>query len=362
MKDYYKILGVTKSADDEAIKKAYRRLAHEHHPDKKGGNEAKFKEINEAYQVLSNKDKRSSYDRFGTAEPFAQGSPFGGDGSFAGFDFGNINFGTEDGGNIGDIFEAFFEGMGVRQKRRNYERGSDLEISETITLEEAFHGAARKLHFETLDKCSACGGYGYNEKAGKKKCATCDGRGEVRESKRTFFGNFSQVKPCAECLGTGEKPNEICGHCAGAGRVRAKKDVAYEILAGVSDGQIIKIKGVGEAGVRNAEAGDLYVRVRIKPNTLFERKESDLYLKKDLNIIDAILGNKIQFTGIDGRKIETEISVGFNLRERMKIAGEGMPHLGARGRGDLYISFQIIVPRRPNAKAKKLLEELRGEL
>lgn len=367
-KDYYKILGVDKNASEEQIKKAFRRLAHEHHPDKQSGNEGKFKEINEAYQVLSNKEKRSAYDRFGTANFGAGGfSAEGGPASGWGFgnaqnwDFSNVNFGGG-GVDMNDIFEAFFDGLGVKQKRRNYERGADLEIEEVITLEEAFRGISKKLRYDALAKCDICGGHGYDVKTGVKTCSACNGRGEINEIRKTFFGNFSQVRTCGECFGSGKKPNQVCKDCKGAGRKTGAREINYDILPGIADGQIIKIKNAGEAGERNTAAGDLYVRVRVKPHPIFERKEHDLYMKKDLHIIDAMLEEKIAFDGIDGKKISVQIPVGFRLRENLKIAGEGMPRLESYGRGDLYISLDIKMPKKPSAKAKKLLEELKGEL
>lgn len=368
-KDYYKILGVERSSSDEQIKKAYRRLAHEHHPDKKSGNEAKFKEINEAYQVLSNKEKRTTYDQFGTADFNAggfNGNPFGGfstgEGPGAGWDFNNINFGAGGEVNVGDIFEAFFEGMGVKQKRRSYERGSDLEVRELITLEEAFHGVSKKLSYDVLLKCETCGGHGYDVKTGVKTCDACNGQGEIQETKKTFFGNFAQVRGCGECFGTGKKPNQICKDCRGLGRKKGTKEINYDILAGIADNQIIKIAGAGEAGERNTESGDLYVRVKIKPHAVFRREENDLYITKELPIIDALSEEKIIFMGLDGRKIGVPIPVGFHLRENLKVAGEGMPRFRTYGRGDLYIAFDIKMPMKPNAQAKKLLEELKREL
>ena len=365
MKDYYKILGIEKNASEEEVKKAYRRLAHEHHPDKKSGNADKFKEINEAYQVLSNKDKRASYDRFGTADfgggGFA-GGPFGGG---PGFDFGNIHFeygAPGDMGNLGDIFDAFFEGMGVKEKRREYKSGADLELHETISLEEAFRGESRRVSVDVLISCEVCKGRGYDHEKGVKKCVTCAGRGEVRESRRTFFGNFSQVRACEDCKGTGEVPNSVCAHCKGEGRIRGKKDLAFQIIPGIEDGQIIKIKGAGEAGARGAASGDMYVRVKIEKHARFERTHADLALRHPLNIVKAFLGEKVELKGIDGKTIAVEIPAGHNLREPVRVRGEGMPHFGGSGRGDLYVSFDIVMPKKISAKAKELLEKLRGEI
>ncbi len=362
MKDYYKILGVQKEASEEDVKKAYRKLAHQHHPDKKGGDESKFKEINEAYQVLSNKEKRSAYDRFGTAD-VPPGAGFAGGGNpFAGFDFGNINVNFDGADDLGDIFGAFFEGMGVRGKRRSFEHGADLEMREEITLEDAFRGARKTVRLEMLTKCEWCEGKGYDAKKGTVKCATCGGRGEVRETRRTFFGNFEQVRECTDCFGTGEKPNEPCPICAGAGRVRGTREIAFEILPGVSDGQIIKITAGGEAGLRGTPAGDLYVRIAIKKHPVFMREESDLYATVQLSIVNALAGKGMTLRGIDGKEVKIDLPPGFNLREKFRIKGEGMPRFRSFGRGDLYVSIDAILPKKINPKARKLLEELENEL
>ncbi len=364
-RDYYQILGVDKGASEEEIKKAYHKLAHVYHPDKSGGDEKKFKEINEAYQVLSNKEKRVQYDRFGrvfdgsTGSPFGQGGPFGGF-DFRGFDFGfdpsNLNF--EDLSGVSDIFEAFFEGLGVKKRRKTYHRGADMEILKEITLEEAFRGAAEDIEFETLMPCKACGGQGHFSKEGFAKCGACDGRGEIRESRQTFFGQFSQVRPCAKCFGQGEIPNKACKECRGTGRIHDQRKVQVELAPGISDGQIIKIVGAGQAGERGAGAGDLYIRVKIKPHHIFSRANNDLVVKKELNLIDVLSGKKIEIPVISGGKINVEIPEGFNLRERLRIPGEGMPRFGNFGRGDLYVEFQIKTPKKISAKMKKLLEDL----
>ncbi|HEX4104243.1 MAG TPA: molecular chaperone DnaJ [Candidatus Paceibacterota bacterium] len=380
-KDYYHILGVQKSASDEDIKKAYRKLAHQYHPDKPGGDEKKFKEINEAYQVLSDRVKRAQYDRFGTADPmggfgqggggfggFGQGGQwggFGGTGAGGGvppnwdFDFGNVG----EMGDLGDIFETFFEGLGVRPQRKTYQRGADLEVQEEVTLEEAFRGVTRNLKLRTLAQCEKCGGKGAEAGSGFEKCAVCDGRGEVREQRRTFFGNFAQVKTCVKCHGTGEIPKKPCGVCKGAGRVEMERTVRVDILPGVDDGQLIKIKGMGEAGERGMSAGDLYVRVRVKPHHLFERHGADLFVPHELKVVDLLLGKKVEVPTISGGKISVEIPAQFNLKDHFRISNEGMPHFGATfgGRGDLLIRFIIKAPKKPSAKAKKLLEELEKE-
>ncbi|MEK9180261.1 MAG: DnaJ C-terminal domain-containing protein [Patescibacteria group bacterium] len=389
--DYYQILGVNKAATEEEIKKAYRKLAHEYHPDKKGGDEKKFKEINEAYQVLSDKAKRSTYDRFGTAEPFGGGrGPFGsprsrhgeagGGQGFSGFDWGgspfganpfdgsqgrqgfDFEFGGGDGfrdiGDLGDLFESIFEGMGVRPKRRTYERGADLEMTEEISLEDVFHGTTRNIKFATRVRCETCKGQGADQAAGFVNCSVCGGQGEIREQRKTFFGNFSQVKTCSKCHGTGQIPNKSCGKCNGAGRVTSEREIKLEILPGVEDGQLIKIVGAGEAGERGAAGGDLYVRIKVKSHHVFERLGADLIVKYELKVLDLLLGKKVEVLTIGGGKASVEIPAHFNLKENLRIPGEGMPRFGSHTRGDLLVNFIIKAPRKASGKAKKALEDL----
>ncbi len=364
--DYYKILGVGKGASEEEVKKAFRRLAHKYHPDK-GGDEKKFKEINEAYQVLSSKEKRAQYDRFGTVfegaagpgagfgfgGPFGAGSPFG----EIRFDFDNSEF-----GDLGDIFDAFFEGLGVKQKRRTYHRGSDIQILEEITLEEAFYGTEKNINYETMVRCPKCDGAGHDPKAGFSECAQCAGRGEIKESRRTFFGNFEQVRTCKECHGTGQVPKKICDNCRGAGRIKGRKSIRIQIRPGIQSDQIIKVKAGGEAGERGAEEGDLYVRARIKPHPVFERRGDDLMVKKEIKLTDLLLGKKIEVSTISGNKLKMEVPPDFDLRNNLRISGEGMPRFNNSGRGDLIIELKVKTPKKISAKAKKILEDMEKEI
>jgi molecular chaperone DnaJ len=356
-KDYYQILGVTKAATEDEIKKAYRKLAHQYHPDKAGGSEEKFKEINEAYQVLSDKNKRAQYDRFGSADPMG-GFGAGGFNGGTGFGFDPSQFGNmSDMGDLGDMFESIFEGFGGRAARKTYEKGADLEIQEQITLEESFRGLTKNLKLRTLVECAKCKGKGAEPGSSFEKCATCDGRGEIREQKRTFFGSFSQVRTCSKCHGTGEIPKKACSVCKGAGRVEGDRDVRIEILPGIEDNQLIQIRGAGEAGERGTAAGDLYVRVRVRPHSVFERHGANLVVARELKVVDLLLGKKIEVPTVAGGRVSVEIPAGFNLKENFRIPGEGMPHFNSYGRGDLYISFVIKAPKKLDGKAKKALEE-----
>lgn len=360
MRDYYKILGIEKGASDEEIKKAYRKLAHQYHPDKANGNAEKFKEINEAYQVLSNQEKRAQYDRFGRVfDGQTGGSPFG-NGNFE-FGFGFDPSNLEDLSGISDIFDAFFEGLGAR-RRKSYHRGSDIEVVKEITLEEAFRGTEKKIRAKIFAPCAACKSLGYFSEAGQKECSTCSGRGEIKESRSTFFGNFSQVKTCPKCAGTGQIPNKVCSECRGAGRIISEKEFSIEIAPGVSDDQLIKLPKAGEAGERGAEAGDLYIRVKIPQHKIFQRQGDDLFVKREINLLDILMGVKIEIPTIGGNKIYVEIPADFNLKEKFKISGEGMTRFGGFGRGDLYVDWDIKTPKKLSSKAKKILDDLRREL
>lgn len=359
-KDYYKILGVEKGASEEEIKKAYRKLAHKYHPDKAGGDEKKFKEINEAYQVLSNRQRRAQYDQFGSAFSggFSSGSgPVSGwDFSQGGFGFGFDPSNLEDLSNISDIFDSFFEGLGVK-RRKTYERGADIELIKEITLEEAFRGKTETLGFETFVACKECSGQGHFAKEGFTQCAVCGGKGEIRENRQSFFGQFSQIRVCEKCRGKGEIPNKICKTCSGTGRIKSDQKVQVAIAPGIADGQLIKIAGAGQAGEHGAGSGDLYIRVKVKSHPVFKRIGDNLIIRKDLDILAVLAGKKVEVPTLSGGKINVEIPTGFNLKEPLRIPGEGMTKLGSSARGDLYLEFDVKVPKL-DSKLKKLFEDL----
>ncbi|MBI2514830.1 DnaJ domain-containing protein [Candidatus Wolfebacteria bacterium] len=361
--DYYKILGINKNASEEEIKKAFRTLAHKYHPDK-GGSAEKFKEINEAYQVLSSKEKRAQYDRFGKVfEGAGPGGPFGAQDFGFGGPFGEVRFDFDSGGfsDLGDIFDAFFEGLGVKQKRRTYSRGSDIQIIHEITLEEAFYGREVELKYEILVRCVKCGGVGHDPKTGYVQCNVCNGRGEIKEQRRTFFGNFEQIKTCGQCAGAGQMPKQICEGCRGRGRIKGMKTLKVQIRPGVEDNQIIKMKGAGEAGERTAEEGDLYVRVKIKPHPVFERQGEDLIIEKAVSLFALLLGKKIEVATLSGNRLYLEVPADWDLKRPLKISGEGMPRSSGGGRGNLIVKLEVKTPKKLSPKTKKLLEDLEKE-
>jgi len=353
--DYYDILGVQKSATEEEIKKAYRRLAHECHPDKKGGDAEKFKEINEAYQTLSDKEKRARYDRFGSAN--WQNNPFAGMNGMNGMNGVNFDFNGFDMGDISSIFEGIFGGMGGGGSTRPMKRkGADTEAVVEIKLEEAVNGIKIPITLKTLVSCDACEGKGHNPEKGFSKCRACGGSGNVRETKRTILGAFSKVSTCRECDGTGEVPISPCKECGGKGRVKGERKIKVEIHQGVADGQIIKIKGMGEAGEKGADPGDLYVRIRIIPHKSFLRRGDDLVTFKKVKFSDILLNKRITVESIRGKELEISITPGKSIREEIRGKGEG-----ATSKGDLIVFLDIQTPKKLDAKAKKILEDLGGE-
>lgn len=364
-KNYYEILGVSKEAGDEEIKKAYRKLAHQHHPDKAGGDEAKFKEINEAYQVLSDKQKRSQYDQFGsTFEGAGAGA-----GGFGGFDFSNFGgfgggaegFNFE--GDLGDIFgDIFGGGRGGSRARR--ERGQDVSVDVEITLEEALSGTERDIKIYVAVPCDRCTGTGVEPGSKMEKCPTCGGSGFIENQRRTMFGVFAQREACPECRGTGERPEKKCTKCGGDGRVKDEKTIKVNIPAGIADGQTIRITGAGEAGPRpggeKSSAGDLYVTAHLKHHTLFERRGDDLLHRLEISFTQAALGDSANVPTLKG-KIKLKIPSGIQSGKVIKISGGGFPHLQGRGTGDMYITMQIKTPEKLSRKQKNLLEDLRKE-
>ncbi len=362
-KDYYKILGVEKTATEDDVKKAYRKLAHQYHPDHSGGDEKKFKEINEAYQVLSNKEKRTQYDRYGSNFDGAQGH--GGGNPFGGFGFGEgqgFGFGFDPGsmgdmGNLSDVFDAMFEGLGGK-RRRTYARGGDLELVHELTLEDAYAGKKTSVKFKTAVSCTHCSGVGHFPDAGFTPCESCDGRGEVRESRSTFFGNFSKVRPCTKCAGVGKIPKKQCVACSGTGRMIGDRNIDVLFSAGIHDSQIIKVPGAGEAGDRGATAGDLYIHVRIKPHKIFERRDDDLVMKQEVSLLDLLLEKPMIVSTLGGKKITLNIPEHVSIKNPIKIAGEGMPKFGSYSKGNLYVELDVKTPNKLTPAQKKTLEDL----
>jgi len=358
-KDYYKILGIEKEASPEDIKKAYYKLAHQHHPDKKGGDEAKFKEVNEAYQTLSNKDKRAQYDRFGTN--FNNGAQGGG------FNQQNVNWedimGNMEGfGNIEDIFDMFGNGFGMGgRKQKDTRKGNDLEMILELELESILSNQDKEIIINKKSTCERCGGNGAEPGTTIKECFTCRGSGRVQELRKTFLGTISQYVVCPDCHGEGVKPEKTCNVCHGEGRIKKEEKIRINIPAGVDNNQIIKVKGKGEAGKRGGGAGDLYLRISIKPHRNFERNGDDIYLKQEIAFSEATLGGKIKIPTLEGEKIIVSVPSGTESGKILKVSKRGIPHFSGIGRGNLYLQLNINTPNKLTRRQKELLEELKKE-
>lgn len=370
MKDYYQILGVAKDASPEEIKKAFHKLAHKHHPHK-GGDESKFKEINEAYQILSDKQKRDQYDKYGTN--FDGTNPSGFDPSAFNWAWGNpsANQGAgsdEEGfefdlGDLGGVFEDFFGGRGASSanQKRNLKRGRDIKIDIEVVLEDIVAGITKEITLHKEIVCSRCTGKGTEPGTKVKECFSCRGTGQVQQVKRTFLGSFTQWTVCPECKGEGEVPEKPCNVCKGEGKVKGEKVIKIYVPAGVDSNQMIKLKGEGNAGKRGGEAGDLYIRINVKPHAIFERKGDDLYIGMNITYSQAVLGDKIEVPTISGKPIILTIPNGTESGKILKISDKGIPHFSGYGKGSMFVELVIKTPRKPSRKQRELLEELKKE-
>lgn len=359
--NYYEILGVSKGATDDEIKKAYRKLAHKYHPDKAGGDEAKFKEINEAYQVLSDKAKRSQYDQFGRTFEGAGGASGQG---FGGFDFsgfqgfgGNQGFDFDfGGGDFSDIFSDIFGGGGRSAKRR----GRDIQVDTEIDFFEIAKGTERTFSLYKTTSCDKCEGTGGEPGAKRKTCPTCQGKGRIQKTSRSFFGSFTQVVECSECRGEGQVFENKCRQCGGDGRFKKEEKIEIKIPAGISDGQTISVRGAGEAGEKGAPSGDLYVTVRIKPHSKFKREGNDILSEERIPFSLATLGGKTEIETLWGKLI-LKIPSGTQSGEVFRIKGKGAPDISGRGEGNHLVRIFVSTPKNLSRRQKDLVEELQKE-
>lgn len=369
-KDYYEILGIPKNASPDEIKRAYRKLAHQHHPDK-GGDAEKFKEVNEAYQVLSDPQKRTQYDQFGTT--FEQARAGGGFSGFDGFrDFSSFAdafdfFGRSRQGrsefefeNLGDIFGEVFGGGASRRGARHKQRGRDISVDSEITLEETVKGVEKEFNLYKGVICQKCGGSGAEPGSQIKTCSRCKGNGQVEETTRAGFFSFSQVKVCPECRGLGKKPDKVCSQCGGDGRTKQYKTIRVTIPAGIQDGQVISLRGQGEAGLYGSAPGDLYLTVHIKPHKIFERKRDDLYCSLEISFTQSILGDKIEIPTLFGQ-VSLEIPEGIESGTTIRLKNKGVPHLDSHGSGDMMVKVKIKTPKKLSRTQKNLIEKLKEE-
>lgn len=359
MPDYYDILGISRGASQDEIKAAFRRLAMEHHPDR-GGDQEKFKNINEAYQTLGDSNLRAQYDQYGAT--FEQMRSHGGTAGFEGFrdwasyaqafDFGDLN---DLFGGFGDIFSSAF-GFGKQAQTRQKQRGRDLEMTFEISFEESIKGAKREIDIDKIGLCERCAGSGAEPGSKITTCLTCGGKGKVTKSVRSFFGNIQTIVNCSDCRGEGKKAETPCGACRGKGAASVRKKLLIKIPAGISDGEVIRLSGEGEEVGRGGRAGDFYLNIRVKPHKEFERRGNDIWSKADLDFKTAALGGKIEVNTVDGQ-IELKIPVGTQSGQIFKLKNLGAPDAHRGGRGSHFVEVRIYVPERLSKRQREILEE-----
>jgi molecular chaperone DnaJ len=360
-KDYYNTLGVNKDATPDQIKKAFRKKAHECHPDKPGGDEAKFKELNEAYQVLSDQTKRSQYDQFG--QTFDQaGRQGGGFSGFNGFNAGGgqgFNIDMDDLGDIlggfGDIFG--FGGGGAKQGRRRASRGRDIEVILNLDFKEAVFGVEREISLKKATGCPRCNGSGAEPGVGEETCPTCKGSGRVNRMQRTVFGNVQVQTTCSTCHGDGKIIKEKCHQCRGSGVINEIASLKIKIPAGIDNGETLRFAGQGEATGKGGTAGDLYIKVRVNPDKRFARDGFDIMSKAEINVSLAALGGKIDVETVDG-PVELKIAEGTQSGRVIRLKGKGVPHIHSSLRGDHLVEVIVKTPTGLSRKQKEQLREL----
>ena len=360
-KDYYKILGVDKNASQDEVKKAFKKLAMQHHPDRPGGNEAKFKEVNEAYQILSDTDKRARYDQFGS--DFEQQGGFGGGANWEDFmrqarggQGGNFSF---DMGDLGDVFGDLF-GFGsasARSGRATARRGRDIQVDVQIEFKEAAFGVEKELSLRKQSTCDVCKGNGGEPGSEMTKCGTCHGKGQIVQNQHTILGTIQNVVTCSTCHGRGEHPSKKCKHCGGDGVLAKSVSLQVKIPAGIDNGQSIRLTGQGEAAPHGGVSGDLYVVAHVKELKGFKREGFDIYIEKEISFPQAVLGAKVTVETLEG-ELTIVVPEGTEHGQLIRLKGKGITHLGSSNRGDLYVVIILKVPKKISKEGKKLLEQL----
>lgn len=348
-RDYYEVLGIQKDASEDDIKKAYRQMAKKYHPDLNPGDkeaEARFKEVNEAYEVLSDKQKRARYDQYGQAGV----DPNFGAGGYQGYGFDNIDI------DLGDIFSSFFGGGGRRQNPNAPRRGSDISASVIISFEEAAHGCKKQVDVHVISVCEDCEGSGAAKGTFPKTCPTCGGSGQERRQQRTPFGVVQTQTVCSRCHGRGTIIDTPCRTCEGTGHVRKPSVIGVNIPAGIDDGQIISIRGRGNAGSNGGPAGDLQISVSVRPHPLFERDGYNVWYELPLTFVQAALGAEVSVPTLDG-KLSYQIREGTQPGDTFRLKGKGIPFVNGHGRGDQILKVTVEVPQKLSAAQKKILKE-----
>lgn len=356
-KDYYNMLGIDKSATKEDIKKAFYNLASKYHPDKKGGDESKFKEVNEAYQVLSDEKKRKEYDTYG--QTFNGQGPQGGFGGFGGFDqsdFANMQF---DFGDIGDIFGDVFGGASPFGGR-GIKRGRDISLEIDVPFTESIFGTERNVLLSKVSTCKTCSGTGAKAGTKLKICTICNGQGKVHDVKKTFMGSFQTVRTCDVCRGIGKVPEEKCHDCRGNGVVNSREEVSIKVPAGIANGEMMRMTGMGEA-VSGGTSGDLYVKINVHAHKTWKREGNDLSITHGIKLTDALLGARHTVDALDG-KIEIDIPTGASTGEILRVRGRGVPHIHDKHkRGDVLVKLDIHMPKKLSKKAMEFISGLQEE-
>lgn len=346
-RDYYDILGVGKGASDDEIKRAFRRLAHQHHPDKSGGDDAKFKEINQAYQTLGDPEKRKKYDQFGAGYEQMGGHPGHGGFDFNGaginFDFGGL------GDMMGDIFGAAQGG------RRGPAQGRNIQMDVTLDFKEAAFGVEKSFEVYKTMNCETCGGSGAEKGTKLADCIQCGGSGQVRKVQQTILGSFQTVAVCTRCHGQGKLPEKPCKSCRGEGVAKGTRQISINIPAGIADGEVLRVSGEGEAMPHGGRAGDLFLAVRVRPDKRFERNGFDVLSRAEISFARAALGGEITVETIDG-PVELKIPVATQPGAEFRLRNRGIPHLKRSGRGDHIVQVNVMVPKRLSREQKRVLE------
>jgi len=361
-KDYYSVLGVDRKASPDDIKKAFRKLAHKYHPDKGGQDEAKFKEITEAYSVLSDDKKRREYDAYGQAFPGGSGPQAGGpQGGSGGFDFSQFQQGFGQGGaefDFGDIFGDLFTG-GRGGSSRAQSRGRDISIDIELPFKDAVFGTTRKVLIAKVSACETCNGNGAKPGTELETCATCSGKGQVREVRNSILGQFASSRVCTVCEGTGKVPKEKCETCKGHGTKRREQEIQITIPSGIDHGEMIRMPQQGEA-VKSGVAGDLYIKIHVKPHAVFRREDSNLVMDLPVKLTDSLLGTMVPVETLEGKVLEVKIPPMKRAEELLRVRGKGVP-MGGSSRGDLIIRLETALPQKLSGKARKALEDLKSE-
>jgi molecular chaperone DnaJ len=349
-KNYYDVLGVEKKATKDEIKSAFRKLAQKHHPDKKGGDEAKFKEITEAYSILSDDKKRREYDSYG--QTFAGGA---GPGGFDPSQFSGFGNGVEF--DISDIFGGFGDIFGGGGQGR-VKRGRDISIDVEVSFKESVFGTKRSVLLTKVGKCETCSGSGAKPGVGVETCKTCNGNGRIHETRNSVLGAFTSVRTCPECEGTGKVPKEKCATCSGRGVTRREEEIKLEIPAGIDNGEMIRLPSQGEA-VKGGLSGDLYVKVHVKPHAVFRKEGLNLVMHLPVKLTDALLGTTVSITTLEDKTLEVKVPAMTKVEETLRVRGKGIKQEGIEG--DLLIHVATTLPKKLSGKAKKAIEELKGE-